>query len=317
MMSMRAFLKSSVVCIMVYCISFNLMAQTVIPLYENGKVPNAIPVSILVDTVSGKSWLTGNDTMVIRPRTIMPTLTVFTPTPEKATDIAVIVCSGGSYRNVADKVEGIPAAQKLSEAGITAFLLHYRVPRTDLMINKEIGPLQDAQKAIQYVREHASEYHINKNKLGIMGFSAGGHLVSTISTHFKHTYIDNEKRINLRPDFMVLAYPVISFADSLTHILSRMNLIGPNITAEKVLEYSNELQVTSETPPAFITHAINDTIVKVENSLYLAAAMEQKQIPLSLFLYAKGGHGYGIYNNTATAQWIGPCIQWILSEVWK
>lgn len=255
--------------------------------------------------------------MIIEPRTIMPALTVFAPPSEKATGFAIIVCSGGSYKNVANSIEGFPAAKKLSEAGITAFVLHYRVPRSDLMINKEIGPIQDAQRAIQYVREHASEYHIDKNRLGIMGFSAAGHMVSTVGTHLKNIYIENKNSTVLRPDFMILVYPVISFADSLTHLLSRENLIGPNITKEKVQEYSNELQVTEQTPPTFITHAIDDDVVKISNSLYFSAALEQKKIPVKLFLYAKGGHGYGVNNRTADAQWIDPCIHWVLNEDWK
>jgi acetyl esterase/lipase len=181
----------------------------------------------------------------------MPTLTVFNPPVERATGIGVVVCSGGSYQNVADRIEGIPAAKKLVASGITAFVLHYRVPRSDLMVKKEIGSIQDVQRAIQYVREHADEYHIDRDKLGIMGFSAGGHLVSTAATHFDKTYIDNPQETNLRPNFMVLVYPVIGFADSLTHLLSRRNLIGPDIKQEKINEYSNELQVTSATPPHF------------------------------------------------------------------
>ncbi|SHL58009.1 Acetyl esterase/lipase [Chitinophaga jiangningensis] len=292
-------------------------AQTPIPLYENGKVPNAITGNSDMDTLRGKSWLTGADTTILRAKTIMPTLTVYAPPPGKASGIAVIVCSGGSYRNVADRVEGIPAAEKLAAAGITAFLLHYRVPRPDLMVNKETGPVQDAQRAIQYVREHAQQYNIQADKVGIMGFSAGGHLVSTAGTHFNKTYIDNPRKINLRPDFMVLVYPVISFTDSLTHELSRQNLIGPAITSEKITEYSNELQVTANTPPTFIVHAVDDNIVKVGNSLYFVAALEQQQVPVRFFVYTKGGHGFGINNTTAGAQWIDPCISWIKEGDWQ
>jgi acetyl esterase/lipase len=286
-------------------------AQTTIPLYEEGKVPNSIPTAVLSDTLYGKSRLTGHDSSVLVPRTIMPTLTVFTPAPGKATNIAVIVCSGGAYMKVSDRTEGIPAAQKLAEARITAFVLHYRVPRSDLMPDKETGPIQDAQYAIRYVREHAATYGIDPHRLGIMGFSAGGHLVSTVGTHFGHSYIDNPLGTSLRPDLMILVYPVISFADSLTHILSRRNLIGPDIKPEKVREYSNELQVTDATPPTFITHAIDDQVVKVANTLHFAAALEQHHVPVKLFIYDKGGHGFGVDNEEASVQWIGPCIQWI------
>ena len=286
-------------------------AQTTMPLYEEGKVPNSIPTTVLSDTIYGRSRLTGHDTSVVVPRTIMPTLTVFAPAAGKATNIAVIVCSGGAYFKVSDAIEGFPAAEKLAAAGITAFVLHYRVPRSDLMPNKETGPIQDAQYAIRFVREHAATYGIDPHRLGIMGFSAGGHLVSTVGTHFDHCYIDNPLGTNLRPDLMILVYPVISFADSLTHILSRRNLIGPDIAPEKVREYSNELQVTDSTPPTFITHAIDDPVVKVANTLHFAAALEQHHVPVKLFIYAKGGHGFGVDNDKASVQWIDPCIQWI------
>ncbi len=291
--------------------------QQSVPLYEQGKVPNAIAPTSLYDTLRGQSWLTGQDTLIIRPKNVTPTLTIFTPAPGKATGIAVVVCSGGSYRGLADVVEGIPAAQRLAAAGITAFLLRYRVPRSDLMTHKEVVPVMDAQRAIQYVREHAAEYKIRPNEVGIMGFSAGGHLASTAGTHFNKTYVDNPRNTNLRPDFMVLVYPVISFADSLTHTRSRENLIGPDITPEKIQEYSNELQVSDNTPPVFIVHAMDDQEVKVANSLYFTAALEQHHIPVKLFLYTYGGHGFGVNNKMATAQWIDPCLLWIKDAMEK
>lgn len=299
-------------CLLVLVLPLVVRCQQSMPLYANGKVPNAIPVTGLYDTLPWKSWLTGRDTTVYMKRTVMPTLTVFAPPPGSAKGIGVIVCSGGSYSQVADGWEGIPACKKLAAAGITAFLLHYRVPRSDMMVNKELGPQQDAQTAIKYVREHSAEYGIDKSRLGMMGFSAGGHLVSTAGTHYDSCYIDNENNTSLRPDFLVLVYPVISFADSLTHAESRANLVGPVITSDKIYEYSNELQVTAQTPPVFITHAVDDDLVKVENSLLFAAALEQQQVPVKLFLYSKGGHGFGVKNKTAPVQWIDACISWIL-----
>ncbi|MFB6454216.1 alpha/beta hydrolase [Chitinophaga sp. Hz27] len=293
-----------------------LQAQDIIPLYETDKVPNAIHTDILTDTLHGKSWITGMDTTVIRPRTIMPTLTVFVP-HKKTSDIGVIVCSGGSYRNVADEQEGIPAAKKLVDAGITVFLLHYRVPRADLMENKSIVPMQDLQTAILFARENAKTYKLNPDNIGIMGFSAGGHLVSTAGTHFNTNYIENPNGINLRPDFMVLVYPVISLTDSLTHTLSRKNLIGPDISETQVNEFSNEKQVRTNTPPTFIVHAMDDSTVKIGNSLAFVAALEQQQVPVRFFVYTKGGHGFGVNNETSKRQWIDPCIAWIKEEKWK
>jgi acetyl esterase/lipase len=262
-------------------------AQDIIPLYGNNPVPNS------------------------KGNVAMPTLTLFKPAEGKSSGTAVIVCSGGSYFGRANSVEGTPAATRLAQEGITAFLLDYRIPDARQMVHKETGPLMDAQAAVQYVREHAAAYGIRPDKIGIMGFSAGGHLVSTLATHFSRALIDNPKQTSLRPDFVVLVYPVISFADSLTHRDSRNNLIGPDISPEKIKEYSNELQVTDATPPCFIVHAIDDPGVKVENSLYFEAALRQHHVPVEMFLYARGGHGFGINNRTAQVQWIDSCIDWI------
>ncbi len=297
--------------------AINLPAQTTIPLYAKDKVPDSKPVTVFADTFSFRSQLSGKDTQIVVPRTIMPTLTIFQPVPQNVTGIAVIICSGGSYQGVADEVEGIPAAKQLAAEGITAFVLHYRVPRSDMMINKEIGPLEDVQTALIYVRKNAAKYYINVHSIGMMGFSAGGHLVSTAGTHFLKSYIQNPEKINLRPDFMILIYPVISFADSLTHLPSRKNLIGPDITPEKIREYSNELHVNSQTPPTFLVHAIDDYGVPVQNSLYFYAALEQNMVPAKLFLYPHGSHGFGIYNKTAVIQWITPAIEWIKQKMLK
>lgn len=267
-------------------------AQQVIPLYE-GAIPFA------------------------KENTERPTLTIYTPKKVAAKGAAVIVCSGGAYGGRANEVEGIPAAQKLVAAGITAFLLDYRVPNAERMDHKELVPLTDAQRAIQYVREHAKQYKLDIHKIGIMGFSAGGHLVSTVGTHFSKTVLENSKNMSLRPDFLVLIYPVISFADSLTHLRSRKNLIGPDYTAEQIREYSNELQVTDSTPPTYITHGIDDDVVKVENSLYFEAALLQHHVPVQLFLYEKGQHGYGANNPQAQVQWIDDCINWIKKGAWS
>jgi acetyl esterase/lipase len=263
-------------------------AQDVVNLYPDGKIPFA------------------------KEKTEVPTLTLYTPKKDLSHGTVVIVCSGGSYSGRANGWEGIPACKKLQEAGITSFLLDYRVPKAESMEHKELVPLTDAQRAIQYVRENAQKYKVDPKRLGIMGFSAGGHLVSTVGTHFTKSSLENPGSTSLRPDFMVLVYPVISFADSLTHGGSRMNLIGPEITPEKIREYSNELQVTDDTPPTYLTSGMDDKVVKVENSLYFAAALKQHHVPVELFLYEKGAHGYGVDNKQAKVQWIDDCIRWVL-----
>lgn len=290
--------------ILILGISKVIFAQEIIPLYKNTIIPN----SIIDTTQATPSYVAG---------TYMPTITVFKPNRKPSNGTGIIICSGGAYVGVADPVEGAPAALKLAESGITCFLLQYRVPDSSIMKNKEHVPVQDVQQAILYVREHAASYNLDRNRICIMGFSAGGHLVSTFCTHLSDVYVNYQKSINLRPDFMVLIYPVISFADSLTHLDSRRRLIGPDISPEKIAYFSNELSVSESTPPAFITHAIDDREVKVENSLYFAAALEQYRVPVQLFLYAKGGHAFGINNKSAESQWIEPCISWINENKWK
>ncbi|MNK20817.1 Acetylxylan esterase precursor [compost metagenome] len=277
----------------IFFLSISVKAQEVIPLYPEGQVPFA------------------------KAGAEIPKLTVFRPKRNLAKGTAIIVCSGGSYGGRANNVEGIPACKKLNEAGITAFLLDYRVPKAALMERKEIVPLTDAQRAIQYIRENAKKYKIDPSRLGIMGFSAGGHLVSTVGTHFEKTALSNPKNTSLRPDFMALIYAVVSFADSLGHKISRNNLIGPEITKEAIFEYSNELQVTDKTPPTYLSSSMVDRGVDVKNSLYFAAALKQHNVPVELFLYEKGPHGYGVNNKTAKVQWIDDFIDWIKTERYK
>jgi acetyl esterase/lipase len=195
--------------------------------------------------------------------------------------------------------------------GIAAFVLKYRIPDTATMINKETGPLQDAQRAIQLIRDNAKKWGINKNRVGIMGFSAGGHLASTAGTHFNNSYINNPKEINLRPDFMILVYPVISFTDSIGHSGSRDQLIGKNPSTEKIKEYSNELQVTKKTPPSFLVHAKDDDAVNVQNSLQFAAALTKNKVKNEVYLYEKGGHGFGMNNPTSEVKWMDKVEQWM------
>jgi acetyl esterase/lipase len=280
-----------------------------IPLYQEGKVPGAKISAILADTLYYMK--DGKQLKFVQKRTLIPSIEVFQPKPERNTGIAVLVCSGGSYSAVADYAEGYPAAKKLASAGINVFVLHYRLPKPDMMDHKEIGPLQDAQRALQYIKENAKTWSIDTAKVGIMGFSAGGHLASTVATHYNKNYIPNPGLINLRPAFLVLAYPVISFADSITHMPSRQQLIGPDITNEKIEEFSNELHISPQSPPTFITHALDDKEVKIDNSILFIAALNKNHVPVECFFYAKGGHGYGINNKTSDVQWIDECIKWL------
>lgn len=296
--------------IAISCMSFfQAGAQEVIPLYPNA-VPNAKQIK------REETGEVGKDGRLRIARVTTPTLTVFTPPKEKANGTAVIICPGGGYAMLAFGHEGIDVAKQFNEWGITAFVLKYRLPDDSIMIDKSIGPLQDAQRAIQFVRENRKQWHIQSNRIGIAGFSAGGHLASTAGTHFKQAYIDNPHKTSLRPDFMVLGYPVISFSKELMHAGSRKNLLGAKPTAEQDKFFSNELQVTPQTPPAFLVHANDDKAVPPGNSLVFAEALKKNGVEATTYFYEKGGHGFGMHNRTSTVQWMDQLHAWMQQHRW-
>ncbi len=281
-------------------------AQQEIPLYD-GAIPNSKTPSTIIDT----AFVKGNGNIDLIKGVLQPSLTAFLPPPAKVTGAAVIICPGGGYGVLAITHEGYAMAKRFNDEGITAFVLKYRLPNDAIMHDKKIGPLQDAQRAMQLVRENAKRWNINPNKIGILGSSAGGHLASTAGTHFQKSFIDNPSNTNLRPDFMILNYPVISFADSITHAGSKKNLIGLNPSEEDVRFFSNEHQVTAKTPPTFITSALTDKTVPVANSLAFVAALQQNKVSVETFFYQQGKHGYGMINPKGKEQWIDACLRWV------
>lgn len=282
-------------------------AQQVMPLYTDS-IPNSRPTN--------DEETTTNNGVLIISKVSRPTLTMYLPPKQTATGTAVIICPGGGYQVLAAKHEGSDEAQEFVKQGIAAFVLKYRIPDDATMPGKEIGPLQDAQQAIKTVREHASGWNINPKQIGIMGFSAGGHLASTAGTHYTKAFIANPNNTSLRPDFMILIYPVISFQDSLAHMGSRENLIGKNASKEKVDLYSNERQVTGDTPPAFLLHATDDDVVKVENSIAFYEALVQHKVPAELHIYQSGGHGFGMNLPKRKDQWMETCLSWMTLNGW-
>lgn len=239
----------------------------------------------------------------------LPTLSVFLPPKDKATGAAVIICPGGGYGVLVIKREGYDVAEAFTKQGIAAFVLKYRLPSEKIMIDPSIGPLQDAQQAIKTIRQRAKEWNVDPQKIGIMGFSAGGHLAATAGTHFEQSVLSSTEGISVRPDFMILVYPVISFMEGIGHKGSGVNLLGKNASLEQIKLYSNELQVTSFTPPAFITHAGDDTVVPVSNSLIFYEALKKNNIPSELHIYSKGEHGY--LKVPAFDEWFGRCLHWM------
>ena len=293
--------------LLINLLGLNASAQTEYPLYK-GEIPNSIPNTIkevVVVSTSGISSLS---------KVTVPKVRIYLPEKKKATGAAVVICPGGGYSHLAITHEGDKVAEEFQKIGVAAIVLHYRLPSDESMKDKSIAPLQDAQQAIKMVREHASEWNIDPAKVGILGFSAGGHLASTAGTHFKDVLIPNLDNLNLRPDFMILIYPVISFSDSLTHMGSRNNLLGKTPTAKQKENFSNELQVTSNTPPTFLVHAGDDKGVTVKNSLVFYGALLKNAVPAGLIIYPKGGHGFGLNNSTTPDKWFIHSVNWLVSQ---
>ncbi|MBK8090207.1 MAG: alpha/beta hydrolase [Chitinophagaceae bacterium] len=283
-----------------------LQAQsfTEMPLYKNG-VPNS-------KQAPNKENSTFKDNVTRIAKVSVPTLTMYKP--ENPNGMSVIICPGGGYGILAFDKEGTRVTEEMNKWGITAFVLKYRLPDDTANVDKSLAPLQDAQQAIRMVRSKATEWGLRKDKIGIMGFSAGGHLASTSATHFTSNADATEKdTISVRPDFAILIYPVISFDSTITHKGSRNNLVGANASADVIKLFSNELQVSAKTPPSFLVHAGDDGAVPVENSIRYYQACIKYKVPAEMHLYPKGGHGFGMYNKTTTDNWMERLSNWLSS----
>ena len=285
-----------------------LPAQDIRPLYPD-KIPNS-------KTAANEETTENEEGITIIRKISVPTVQYF-PAPEQiANGTAVIIFPGGGYWINSMSHEGTDVAKKFNEMGVATFVIKYRIPDDRTMIDREIGPLQDAQQAIKIVRENAARYEINPRQIGIMGFSAGGHLASTLGTHFNESKIPNEKHTSLRPDFMVLIYPVISFQRDIGHAGSREQLIGKNPTPEKIKLYSNELQVTAETPATFLLHASDDDVVLPSNSTRFYESLVAHNVKAELHIYQAGGHGFGLNNKTTKDDWFLRLKNWMDSNEW-
>lgn len=262
------------------------MAQNhVIPLWPAGQVPN-----FKASDVEEKSTVDDNGILRISGVTV-PTMSVYLPEKSKATGAAVLICPGGGYGILAASHEGSDLAKWFNERGIAGVVLKYRLPNPKAMTSQHEVPLMDAMQAMKLIRQNAAGWNIDGAKIGVMGFSAGGHLASTLSTHYHR----GEKGTNLaKPDFSILLYPVVTFSQLNTHIGSRKNLLGADSSDVLVRHYSNELQVDAKTPPAFLVHSEDDKSVPVENSIQYYLALKKFSIPAEAHFYPEGGHGYGL-----------------------
>ncbi len=222
-----------------------------------------------------------------------PTLTVWPAPADKANGTAVVICPGGGYGGLAIDHEGKQVAEWMNARGISAFMLKYRIaPRY-----KHPAPLQDAQRAIRTVKARAKEWNVDPKRVGIMGFSAGGHLASTAGTHFddgKEEAKDPIDKASCRPDFLILCYPVVTLKGPFTHAGSRNNLLGKEPDEKLIENLSNETQVTKQTPPTFLFHTDADKGVMAENSIQFYLALRKAGVPAELHVYEKGGHGVGL-----------------------
>ena len=241
-----------------------------------------------------------------------PTITAFLPAADKATGAAIVICPGGGYGGLAPH-EGAGYAEWLVEQGIAGIVLKYRLGSKGY---RHPAMLNDAARAVRLTRAKADEWKIDKKRVGIMGSSAGGHLASTLVTHFdagKPDAADLVERESSRPDLGILCYPVISMGP-LTHHGSKRNLLGENPTPELVELLSNERQVTKDTPPCFVWHTYEDAVVKVENALVFAAALRRAGVPFDLHVYQKGAHGMGLGGGRADGPqhpWVADCLVWL------
>lgn len=284
-----------------------VMAQdTIMPLWPKDKIPNRI--------ASDESEMHMREKILVVSKVQEPTIEVYLPAKGNATGEAMLIFPGGGYSILAYDWEGTDIAKFLNGKGIAGIVVKYRLPSDVSQTNKQNVPLIDAQRALRLVRFHAKKFNINHNKIGIIGFSAGGHLASTLGTRFEnHVYdpIDNADKESARPDFMVLGYPVISMGP-MTHEGSKNNLLGNNPSQKNQELYSNERQVTANTPPTFLLHASDDTAVPVENSLLFYKALKDKGVSATMHIYPKGGHGFSLaLNNQYLKGWPELMNGWI------
>ncbi len=303
---MKTLLKTVLLGTLVSC-NFLLYGQDfILPLYT-GEIPNS--------KKTGQTEKVEKKDIILISNVQNPDIAVYLPSKRFATGQAVVICPGGGYWVLAYDLEGTDIAKYLNSIGVAGIVLKYRLPTSGNTVESHKVPLMDAQRAMRLVRSNASVWNIDSTKIGIMGFSAGGHLASTLGTHFDYgnnNSADVVEQKSCRPDFMILMYPVISFTDPNMHTGSREALLGKNPDPNLVRYYSNELQVQDNTPPAFFVLADNDTGVPAENSILMYEALRKKKIQAELHIFSEGEHGFGLaVNNEHVASWTENLKLWL------
>ena len=305
--SKKQFLKKKVtILVLLISISFQVKAQNnvIIPLWN--KIPDEIKAPDYKENESIKDGKVLSTSLVS-----VPTLSIFSPKKTQLNQAAVIIFPGGGYQHLAIDKEGTKVAEWFNSLGIAAIVVKYRLPSDKIMKNKNIGPLQDAQEAVRYVRQNASKYNIDANKIGILGFSAGGHLASTLATHYDDKIYESSYKVSARPDFSLLIYPVISMQNDITHKGSQISLLGENPSQELRDSFSNEKRINAQTPPTFLVHATDDTTVLPENSINFYLALKNNGVPAELHIYEKGGHGFGLGVKDTSKYSTRDCEEWL------
>lgn len=290
-------------------VSMNLLTlgqDYVLPLYQ-GEIPNS--------KNTGQAEKIEKRDIILISNVQNPDIAVYLPSKRFATGQAVVICPGGGYWVLAYDLEGTDIAKYLNSIGVAGIVLKYRLPTSGNSVVPHKVPLMDAQRAMRLVRSNAKAWNIDSTKIGIMGFSTGGHLASTLGTHFDYgnkNSADVVEQKSCRPDFMILMYPVISFTDPSMHTGSREALLGKNPDPNLVRYYSSELQVQDDTPPAFFVQADNDTGVPAENTLLMYKALRKKKISVELHIVSEGEHGFGLAtNNEHIGSWANSLRLWL------
>jgi acetyl esterase/lipase len=283
--------------------------DTIIPLWPKDKIPNDIESD-------EKEEFFVHDGIQMYSKVQEPALEVYLPAAQNATGEAMLIFPGGGYQILAYDWEGTDIAKFLNGKGIAGIVVKYRLPSDVSQKEKQNVPLIDAQRALRIVRYYSKKFNFDTNKIGIIGFSAGGHLASTLGTHYDEKVyepIDEVDTLSARPDFMALGYPVISMG-AMTHGGSKSNLLGENTSQKLVDHFSNEKQVTEHTPPTFLVHATDDGAVPVENSLLFFQALKDKGVSGTMHIYPKGGHGFSLaLNDLHLVGWTARLYEWIRS----
>jgi acetyl esterase/lipase len=283
-------------------LSNKIIAQEFIPLWPAGKKAdwNGKAVS---DSIHNERFF----------RVGIPGIYAF-PVPEESNKgTTVLICPGGGYDHVTHLYNGFNFAAWFNAHGINVFVLLYRLPNQSDLKNRELAPLADAQRAVRFIRANASRWNLDKNKIGVMGISAGGHVASALATYSEDVSFikDTLDKTSYRPDFMILLSPVITMG-RYAHRGSKRNFLGSDTTRAMIEKYSNELQVTGNTPPTFIVHAQNDSTVNVRNSLLFCNALVEKNVQASIHIFPQGGHGIGLVDNPGSADlWLNLLGLWL------